>query len=188
MDTTEGRAADGQRWQEGWRCADRPGNSSWQSNGCDCGIFVLTSMSLVCNGLPLSKEVYTQGTLTLQRTRKGPAKRIWVAGINNEATRWAPQLGVGALPARAPPAGWAAGGSSCSRKRGNGCEGRLVLGSKKLRRWWRCCEDGQRDKGESQGNKRSAKSETEEEEGSDKTRVRIFQPPEKRARSITVGH
>ena len=38
-----------------------------------------------------------------------------------------------------------------------------------------------------QGSKTSAKSEAEEE-GSDRTRVRIFQPPKKRARNLIAGH
>ena len=89
--------------------------------------------------------------------------------------------------ASGPLAGSTSRESSGSGKRENRSKVRLVLGSKKLKRWWRCCEDEHHGKGESQGSKKSFKSETEED-GSNKTRVRIFQPPEKRARSIAAGH
>ena len=64
---------------------------------------------------------------------------------------------------------------------------RLVLGSSKLRRKWWGGGSGQPCEKEGRSSKRSAKSEADEE-GSDKTRVRIFQPPKKRARNFIAGH
>ena len=74
----------------------------------------------------------------------------------------------------------AAGGSA-------GNEGRLTLGNKALRRrWWgRGTDKSHREEG--RGSKRSAKSEAEEE-GDNITRVRLFQPPSKRARNLIAGH
>ena len=60
----------------GWENVDRSGDLPRQGNGYDCGIFMLTSMSHVRNGLQLSREAYTQGILTLQRARKRLAERI----------------------------------------------------------------------------------------------------------------
>ena len=71
-----GRITANQSRHTGWESLDRSGDSPRQGNGCNCGIFMLTSMSLVRNGLCLSKEAYTQGTLTLRRTRKRLAERI----------------------------------------------------------------------------------------------------------------
>ena len=120
------------------------------------------------HGLCLSKEVYTQGTLTVQRARKRVAERIWAAGVNSETTRWSPQQGAGTQAARALPSGRLEGGNSSPRKRKSGNEDRLVLGSKKMRPMWRGRGDRLRDKSEGQGNKKSASSEAKEE-GSDRT-------------------
>ena len=43
----------------GWESLDRSGDLPRQGNGHDCGIFMLTSMSLVRSGLRLSKEAYS---------------------------------------------------------------------------------------------------------------------------------
>ena len=132
-----GRVSNGQSRREGWWSFDNSGDSPRQGNGGDCGLFTLTSMCLVRNGICLlKKSMYTQGTPTLQRSRRRLAGNILAAGINGEAARWPPQQGVGALPAKAPLTGRAAGGSSCSRKRKSGFEGILIPDSKKLRRWW----------------------------------------------------
>ena len=61
------------------------------------------------------------------------------------------------------------------------------MGNKALRSrlWGRGTDKPQREEG--RGSKRSAKSEAEKE-GSDRIRVRLFQPPSKRARDLVAGH
>ena len=51
-----GRTAADHSRQLGWESADRLGDSPRQRNGHDCGIFTLTSMCLIHNGLQLSRE------------------------------------------------------------------------------------------------------------------------------------
>ena len=104
-----GRVAADQGRHVGWESSDIPRDSPRQGNGHDYGIFMLTSMSLVRSGLRLSKEAYTQGTLTLQQARKRLAERIWAMGVNSEATRWSPQGTSTATRGEAPPAGRARG-------------------------------------------------------------------------------
>ena len=50
-----GRMAADHSRHTGWKCTDRSGDSSRQGNGYDCGIFTLTSMYLIRNGLRLSR-------------------------------------------------------------------------------------------------------------------------------------
>ena len=75
----------------GWESIDRSGDSPRQRNGHNCGIFTLKSMCLIRNGLRLSREAYTQGNLTLRRTRKRLTARIWEMGVNSGAARWSSQ-------------------------------------------------------------------------------------------------
>ena len=63
----------------------------------------------------------------------------------------------------------------------------MVLGGSNIRQRWRGSGTDRLSKKEGQGSKRSTKSEVEEE-GSDRTRVRIFQPPKRRARKLIAGH
>ena len=63
----------------------------------------------------------------------------------------------------------------------------MVRGGSNVRCRWRGGETSPAYKKVGRGSKRSAKSEAEEE-GSDRTRVRIFQPPRKRARNLIAGH
>lgn len=158
-----------------------------QDNGYNCGIFTLTSMSLVRNGLCLSKEAYTQGTLTLRRARRRLAEHIWAMEDNSEAAKWSPQGATTTTPEEAPSTRRMPGRDGYSRKRKKGAKGRLALGSFKLRRRWWGSRTGQPCRKEGRGSKRSAKSDTEEE-GSDRTRVRVFQSPEKKARNLIAGH
>ena len=113
-----GRITADQSWRFGWKSSDRSGDSPRQGNGYDYGIFMLTSMSLIRNGLRLSKEAYTQGTLTLRRARNRLAERIWAMGVNSEATWWSPQGTPTATNGDAPTAGRAPGlrGRPCRRK------------------------------------------------------------------------
>ena len=97
-----GRITADQSRHVGWESLDRFGDSPRQGNESDCGIFMLTSMSLVRNGLRLSRDAYTQGTLTLRWARKGLAERIWAVGVNSEATRWSPQGTPTAINGDAP--------------------------------------------------------------------------------------
>ena len=73
----------------GRMAADHSRHLGWES--IDCGIFTLKSMCLIRNGLRLSREAYTQGNLTLRRTRKRLAARIWEMGVNSGAARWSSQ-------------------------------------------------------------------------------------------------
>ena len=135
----------------------------------------------------MSKEAYTQGTLTLRRARKRLAERIWAMGVNSKVTRWSPQGTSTTTCGEAPPAGRARGPRGHLRKRKQGAGGRLTLGNTALRRIWRGNETGKPSRKEGQGSKRSAKPEAGEG-GSDRKRVRIFQLPKKRARDLIVGH
>ena len=83
-----GRIAADQSRHNSRESLDRSEDLPRQRNGYDCGIFMLISMSLVPNGLRLSREAYSQGTLTLRWARKRLAERIWTMGVNGEATRW----------------------------------------------------------------------------------------------------
>ena len=181
------RGPAGQGGQEGWEKLDRSLDSPRQGNGFDCGIFTLTSMCLVRNGLQLSKEAYTQGTLTLRRARRRLAERIWGMGVNSETARWPPQETTRTTSANVAPTERATRQSVHPSKRRKGPDGRLVMGGPKVRRRWWGGEISPARKRVVSGSKRSAKSKAEEE-GSDRTRVRIFQPPKKRARNLIAGH
>ena len=63
----------------------------------------------------------------------------------------------------------------------------MVRGGSNVRCRWRGGETSPARKKEGSGSKRSTKSEAGEE-GSDRTRVRIFQPPKKRARNLIAVH
>ena len=58
-ETTEGRATEGAQLQQGWSRKDTSRDSPRQTNGHDCGVFTLTSMGLLRNGLQLTKEAYS---------------------------------------------------------------------------------------------------------------------------------
>ena len=57
----DGRIAADRSRHIGRESVDRSGDSPRQGNEYDCRIFMLISMSLVRNGLRLSREAYTQG-------------------------------------------------------------------------------------------------------------------------------
>ena len=98
---------------------------------------MLTSMSLVRIGLRLSKEAYTQGTLTLRRTRKRLAEHVWAMEVNSKDTRWSSQGTSTATCNEASLAGRDPGLRGHPQKRKQGTEGRLALGNTALRRrWW----------------------------------------------------
>ena len=160
-----------------------------QSNGYDCGVFMLTCMSLVCNGLCLSKEAYTLHTRHSHATtdKETPGVTYMGNGVNSKATRWSPQETTAATPDEGSPAGRAPGLRGHLRKKKQRAEGRLTLGNTALRQRWWGSETGQSSRREERCSKRSAKTEAEEE-GSDRKRVRIFQPPMKRARNLIAGH
>ena len=81
---TAGRITADQSRRVGWKSLDRSVDSPRQGNGYDCGIFMLTSMRLICNGLRLSKEACTQGTLTLRRAMKRLVERILMGKGNQQ--------------------------------------------------------------------------------------------------------
>ena len=180
------RGATSQGGQEGWQKLDRSLDSPRQGNGFDCGIFTLTSMCLVRNGLRLTKEAYTQGTLTLRRARRRLAERIWGMGVNSETARWPPQETAGTTSANEAPTERATRRGVHPSKRRKGPGGRLVRGGSNVRcrRWGGKISPARKKEGS--GSKRSTKSEAEEE-GSDRTRVRIFQLPKKRTRNLIAG-
>ena len=185
-ETMTGGTGDNHSRQWGWESTDRSRDSPRQGNGYDCGIFTLTSMCLIRNGLRLSREAYTQGTITLKRARRRLAARIWEMGVNSGATRWSPRGDTTTTRSETSPAGRATGPMKRRRAEGRGTEGRLTLGNKALRRRWRGRGTDKPHKEEGRGSKRSAKSEAEEE-GDDRTRMRLFQPPPKRSRNLIAG-
>ena len=138
-----GRTAADQGWHVGWGSLDRSGDSLRQGNGYDCRIFMLTSMSLVRIGLRLSKEAYTQGTLTLRRTRKRLAEHVWAMEVNSKDTRWSSQGTSTATCNEASLAGRDPGLRGHPQKRKQGTEGRLALGNTTLRRRWWGSKSGQ---------------------------------------------
>jgi hypothetical protein len=119
--------------------------------------------------------------------RRRLASRIWKAGIKDEMVRWCPQESTVDRAKAVIAAQSQEWGGSRTHKRKRGREGRIILGSKRMRTAYRGHVDDHRCKEAGRGSKRSTRSEAEEE-GSDKAEVRLVQPPEKRAKKATEGH
>ena len=83
-----------------WRKIDDSGNSPRQSNGYDCGIFTLTSISLLAQQTPLTTRSYTEAEFQLQDTRKRIAFLLWQASRNQPRPR---QRSRSATSSRTPP-------------------------------------------------------------------------------------
>ena len=115
------------------------------------------------------------------------ARRLWEAGIGAVDARWHPhqegENSEGAENSEQPNGG--RGARTHKRKRSN--EGRIILGSKRMRTVFGCYDRVQKRKVDRRGSKRSARSE-EEDEGDGKTGVRIYQPTVNKAKEDTASH
>ena len=144
-------------------------------------------MGLLRNGLRLSKEAYSQGTIVLRDSRRGLAQRLWEAGIGAVDARWHPHQeggnSEGAVNSEQPNRG--RGARTHKRKRSN--EGRILQGSNRMRTVFGCYERVRKRKEDRRCSKRSARLEAKEE-GAGKTDVRIYQPPVKKAKEDTASH
>ena len=168
-------------WQQGWLRVDMSHHSPQQTNGCDCGVFTLTSMDLLQNGLQLTREAYSQGTLARRGARRRLAKRIWEEGAGVEGARWQPNDGrASARRTTGPEETNRSTGARNPKIRKRSIEGRMVPGSRKTGTLHGHFQEVREKECGKKGGKRSAKSEAEEEGGSD-AEVRIYQPPTKKA-------
>ena len=160
---------------------DMSHQSPQQTNGCDCGVFTLTSMDLLRNGLHLTREAYAQGTLARRGARRRLAKKIWEEGVGAEEVRWQPHVTqTSTRRATGPEEANKGKRARHPKRRKRGTEGRIVPGGRKAGTLHHHFQGTQEKECGKRGGKRSAKSEAEEE-GSSDTEVRIYQPPTKKA-------
>ena len=78
-------------WMETWTLTDESARSPSQHNGYDCGLFLLTSITLLSQRFPLSPESYTEGAFQELQTRQRVALLLWKASNNNPRLRRADQ-------------------------------------------------------------------------------------------------
>ena len=69
-------------WKSLWTLTDASESAPKQYNGCDCGIFTLTNITLLAQHIPLHVQSYTEATFLLQDTRKRIALLLWKASRN----------------------------------------------------------------------------------------------------------
>lgn len=78
-------------WKRDWRLIDDSENSPRQHNGHDCGVFVLTNITLLAQKIPLTAHTYNEATFQVQNTRERIAFLLWTASQNHPRLRLAPQ-------------------------------------------------------------------------------------------------
>eukprot|EP00985_Skeletonema_marinoi_P005401 scaffold2340_cov212-Skeletonema_marinoi.AAC.3 len=68
-------------WKREWDLVDDSDleNSRRQHNGHDCGIFVITNMTLLAQKVPLTEQTYAEATFLEQNTRECIALLLWSA-------------------------------------------------------------------------------------------------------------
>jgi len=69
-------------WKAEWSLQDESDNSPRQTNGHDCGLFVLANATLLAQQIPLSSSSYTEGDFQLLDTRNRVAMLLWLASTN----------------------------------------------------------------------------------------------------------
>ena len=69
-------------WKAEWSLEDASANSPEQTNGHDCGLFVLANATLLAQRIPLSSVSYTEGDFQLLDTRSRVAMLLWQASTN----------------------------------------------------------------------------------------------------------
>lgn len=69
-------------WKAEWSLQDDSENSPEQTNGHDCGLFVLANATLLAQQIPLSSSSYTERDFQLLDTRGRVAMLLWLASTN----------------------------------------------------------------------------------------------------------
>ncbi len=69
-------------WADSWSFVDNSQNSPFQSNGYDCGLFVIANTTLLAQNLPLSATSYTLDDFSLKETRLRVAMLQWSSSVN----------------------------------------------------------------------------------------------------------
>ena len=101
-------------WKAEWTLEDASDSSPEQTNGHDCGLFVLANATLLAQQIPLSRSSYTEGDFQLWDTRSRVAMLLWLASTN----RPVPAAGR-PLPARRRPQQNHGNGGNTGRKSGS---------------------------------------------------------------------
>jgi len=71
-----------EEWADSWSFVDDSQNSPYQSNGYDCGLFVIANATILAQNLPLSATSYTQDDFSLKETRLRVAMLLWSSSVN----------------------------------------------------------------------------------------------------------
>lgn len=69
-------------WKREWELIDDSVNSPRQHNGHDCGVFVITNITLLAQKIPLTVQTYTEATFLERNTRERIALLLWLASHN----------------------------------------------------------------------------------------------------------
>ena len=69
-------------WKAEWSLVDASNNSPKQTNGHDCGLFVLANATMLAQQIPLSPSSYNEGDFQLLDTRSRVAMLLWLASTN----------------------------------------------------------------------------------------------------------
>ena len=67
-------------WDEEWECVDCSNSTPQQTNGCDCGIMMLIVISLLVQGISVTRNLYTQSMVSRQQCRLRIAYLLWRDG------------------------------------------------------------------------------------------------------------
>lgn len=69
-------------WAASWTLIDDSLNSPRQSNGHDCGIFLLANATILAQNLPLCASSFSQDEFQLKETRMRVAMLLWLSSTN----------------------------------------------------------------------------------------------------------
>jgi len=69
-------------WAASWSLVDDSQNAPFQSNGYDCGLFVIANATLLSQNLPLCATSYTQDDFLLNETRMRVEMLLWSSSVN----------------------------------------------------------------------------------------------------------
>ena len=104
-----------------WTKTDGSGTCPRQRNGYDCGLFVILSMAMMAQGVPLSARTYTQDMVNRRRLRRRLVHMIWAdcrtAGAPRGLEAWArgPQRPAAAPRTKRPTPQQGEGWAPCMR-------------------------------------------------------------------------
>jgi len=65
-------------WDAQWSCIDLSSTIPRQENGDDCGVFTLIAISLLAQGITLTKNLYSQSTVDSLKCRLKIAYLLWI--------------------------------------------------------------------------------------------------------------